>query len=62
MRRFFGDYASQLEEHIQEGAQFGFQEHLNGMNVEWTMALPSPYIKGDTTRVTRSARERLQEG
>ena len=53
VQRFFDDYVSQLEERIREGDQFGFYNHLNGMDVEGKRTLNSQYIKNEKGRLLR---------
>ena len=53
VQRFFQEHVSQLEGRIREGDQFGFYEHLKGMDVEGKRTFNSQYIRDEEGRLLR---------
>ena len=54
VERFFEEYVSQLEGRIRESDQFGFYNHLKGMDVERRRTFNSQYIRDEEGRLLRN--------
>ena len=54
-QRFSEDYVSEIGGRIREGDQFGFYEHLKGIDVEGKWSLDSQYIKDDEGRLLQDS-------